>query len=65
MEEDPNSPVADNVTTDVAANVTHFKFLFFQLVQIRKRRLKVAKCLKNIRIEHIQLRDESVQLATH
>ena len=65
MEEDPDSPVADNVATDAAANVTPFKFLSFQLVQIRKRRLEVAKRLKNIRIEHIQLRDESVQLAVH
>ena len=65
MEEDPDSPVADNVATDAAANVTPFKFLSFQLVQIRKRRLEVAKRLKNIRIKHIQLRDESVQLAAH
>ena len=29
MEEDHDSPVVDNVTTDVAANVTPFKFLSF------------------------------------
>ena len=34
-------------------------------MQIRKRRLEVAKRLKNIRIECIQLKDESVQLAAH
>ena len=34
-------------------------------MQIRKKRLDVAKRLKNIRIKHIQLRNESVQLATH
>ena len=65
MEEDPDSPVVDNVAIDAAANVTPFNFLSFQLVQIRKRRLEVAKRLKNIRIEHIQLRDENVQLAAH
>ena len=65
MEEDPDSPVADTVATDAAANVTPFRFLSFQHVQIRKRRLEVAKRLKNIRIEHIQLRDESVQLAAN
>ena len=43
MEEDPDSPVADTIATDAAANVTPFKFLSFQLVQIRKRRLEVAK----------------------
>ena len=64
MEEEPDSPVADPVATD-AANVTSFQFLSFQLVQIRKRRLEVAKRLKTIRLEHIQLRDESVQLAAH
>ena len=65
MEEDLDSPVVDTVATDVVANVTPFTFLSFQLVQIRKRRLEVAKHLKNIRIEHIRLRDESVQLVTH
>ena len=65
MEENPDSPVANTVATDAVANVTPFKFLSFQLVQIRKRRLEVAKRLKSIRIEHIQLRDESVQLAAH
>ena len=59
------SPVVDNIAIDVAANVTPFKFLSFQLVQIRKRRLEVTKHLENIKIEHIQLRDESVQLAKH
>ena len=28
MEEDPDSPVADTVATDAAANVTPFKFVF-------------------------------------
>ena len=65
MEKDPDSLVADNVAIDATANVTPFKFLSFQLVQIRKRRLEVAKWLKNIRIKHIQLKDESVQLAAH
>ena len=50
MEEDPDSPIVDTVATDDAANVTPFKFLSFQLVQIRKRRLEVAKRLKNIMI---------------
>ena len=50
MEEDPDSSVIDNVATDAAVNVTPFKFLSFQLVQIRKRRLEVAKRLKNIMI---------------
>ena len=65
MEEDPDSSVADNVATDAAANITPFKFLSFQLVQICKRRLEVAKRLKNIKIEHIQLRNESIQLVAH
>ena len=65
MEKDLDSSVANNVATNAAVNVTPFKFLSFQLVQIRKRRLEVAKHLKNIRIEHIRLRDESVQLVTH
>ena len=65
MKEDHDSLVVDNVATNAAANVTPFKFLSFQLVQIRKRRCEVVKRLKNIRIEHIQLRDESVQLAAH
>ena len=65
MEEDLGSLVTDNVVTDVVANVTPFKFLSSQLVQIRKRRLDVVKRLKNIRIKHIQLRNESVQLAAH
>ena len=54
MEEDPDSLVADTVATDVAANVTPFKFLSFQLVQIQKKRLEVAKKLKNIRAYSIK-----------
>ena len=65
MEEDLGSLIADNVATNVVANVTPFKFLSSQLVQIRKMRLEVAKHLKNIRIEHIKLRNGSVQLAAH
>ena len=51
MEEDLGSPIADNVATNVTANITPFKFLSSQLGQIRKRRFEVAKRLKNIRIK--------------
>ena len=59
------TPVADNVAIDAAFNVTPFKFLSFQFVQIYKRRLEVAKRLKKIKIEHILLRNENVQLAAY
>ena len=64
-EEDLGSLVADNVATDVAANVTPFNFFSFQLVQISKKRLEVAKRQKNIKIKHIELRNKNVQLAAH
>ena len=65
LEEDPSSPVADHVATDVVANVTPFIVLSSHLVKICKKRLEVVKRLKNIKIKHIQLRNENIQLAIH